>query len=69
MYKILAVDDEKGISTILEKFLQKSGFEVLVAEGGQQAIDIISLNEDIDLIVLDIKMTEFGNQVTYEKKL
>ncbi len=56
MYKILAVDDEKGISTILEKFLQKSGYEVLIAEGGQQALDIINSNENIDLIVLDIKM-------------
>ena len=56
MYKILAVDDEQGISSILERFLQKSGFEVLIAEGGQLAVDIISSNDDIDLIVLDIKM-------------
>ncbi len=56
MYKILAVDDERGISAIIEKFLQKSGYEVLIAGDGQQALDIINSEDKIDLIVLDIKM-------------
>ena len=56
MPKILAVDDEKAISSIIEKFLTKSGYEVIVANGGQQAIDIISAVSDINMIVLDIKM-------------
>ncbi|MFH1062171.1 MAG: response regulator [Candidatus Omnitrophota bacterium] len=56
MYKILAVDDEIAISSILDKFLTKCGYQVIVANGGEQAIKIISEHKDIDLMVLDIKM-------------
>lgn len=56
MYKILAVDDETAISSILNKFLTKSGYQVIVADGGEQALIIISEQNDIDLMVLDIKM-------------
>ncbi|MFH1093537.1 MAG: response regulator [Candidatus Omnitrophota bacterium] len=56
MRKILAVDDEQGISVILEKFLTKSGFDVIIANSGQQAIDIMRSDKGIELIVLDIKM-------------
>jgi DNA-binding response OmpR family regulator len=56
MPKILAVDDEVAILSIIEKFLTKSGYEVIVKNNGKDAIDIISTSDDIDMIVLDIKM-------------
>jgi DNA-binding response OmpR family regulator len=56
MYKILTVDDEVAISSILDKFLTKCGYQVIVANSGDQAIKIISEQNDINLMILDIKM-------------
>lgn len=56
MRKILAIDDEVGISSILDKFLTKSGYEVIISNSGQHALDIIRSDSSIDLIILDIKM-------------
>jgi len=56
MPKILVVDDEIEILSILEKFLTKMNFEVIAADGGEKAIEVLSSNEDIDLMVVDIKM-------------
>lgn len=52
---ILVVDDEKMIIKSLEKLLGKSGFEVVIANTGLDAI-MIAEEMDIDLIVTDIKM-------------
>ncbi|MBU1045095.1 MAG: response regulator [Candidatus Omnitrophica bacterium] len=60
MYKILAIDDESAITSILDKFLNKSGYQVIVANSGEQAIKIIFEQDDINLIILDIKMPGFS---------
>lgn len=56
MHRILAVDDEVEISAILDKFLTKCGYEVIISNDGQKALDIIRSDTAIDLIILDIKM-------------
>lgn len=56
MYRILIVDDEAGIANVLEAFLLKSGFAVTKALSGEEAINILSSDIKIDLMVLDIKM-------------
>jgi len=56
MYRILTVDDEPEILKVLETFLVKSGFEVTIAPGGEEAINILSSDTKIDLMILDIKM-------------
>ena len=56
MLKILVVDDEKEIAAIVAKFLTKCGYEVIIANSGEQALEVIRSQEDITLLVLDIKM-------------
>ena len=53
MTKILIVEDEASFSEALEFLLGKEGFEVTVAEDGQQAIDKFT-KEGADLILLDL---------------
>jgi two-component system response regulator RegX3 len=53
MTKILIVEDEASFSEALEFLLGKEGFEVVVAENGQQAVDKFS-KEGADLILLDL---------------
>ncbi|MBI5872852.1 MAG: response regulator [Candidatus Omnitrophica bacterium] len=58
MQKILVVDDEPGIREILYRFLTKSGYEVLKASCGAEALKIIDSGEKIDFMVIDMKMPE-----------
>lgn len=55
MKKLLVVDDEPSILTLLKFNLEQSGFEVLTAENGNDALDIAT-TEDLTLIVLDLML-------------
>ena len=54
--KILVVDDESRMRKLVKDFLSKSGFDVVEAENGEQAIDIFYEDKDIALIILDVMM-------------
>ncbi len=54
--KVLFVDDDKNIRLLYEKVFTEEGYDVLLAESGEKALEILEQNEDIDLVVLDIKM-------------
>ena len=54
-YKILVADDEKEIRELLRLYLENSGYLVLEAEDGQQALELFR-NEPVDLCILDIMM-------------
>ena len=54
--RILLVDDEASITSALTILFERTGYEVLVAHSGQQAIQ--KLQEMPDLIVLDINLPD-----------
>ena len=54
-YTILVADDEKEIRELLRLYLENSGYQVLEAEDGQQALDYLR-GTKIDLCLLDIMM-------------
>jgi DNA-binding response OmpR family regulator len=65
--KILVVDDESRMRKIVHDFLAKSGFTVLEAENGLEAIDIFNAQNDIALVILDVMMPGMdGWQTTRE---
>jgi DNA-binding NtrC family response regulator len=69
MAKILIVDDEVEILKIFQQFLAMSGFEVVLASGGREAVKIIKSQEAIDLMVLDLVMPGYpGVEVLSEMK-
>ncbi|MDQ2903863.1 MAG: response regulator transcription factor [Chloroflexota bacterium] len=51
--RILVVDDEPPIQRILRRNLAMSGYEVLVADNGKDAVEVVRLHEP-DLILLDL---------------
>jgi two-component system alkaline phosphatase synthesis response regulator PhoP len=55
--KILIVDDEQPIVTLLEFNLEQSGFVVLSANNGREAVEIV-MREHPDLIILDVMLPE-----------
>ena len=55
MASILCVDDDSSIRLILEHILGNGGYDVRIAECGEQALQLIAVSEP-DLIVLDLEM-------------
>ncbi|WP_163654981.1 response regulator transcription factor [Listeria sp. PSOL-1] len=67
MEKILIVDDESSILTLLQFNIEKAGYEVITAEDGKKGYEL-ALSEKPDLIVLDLMLPQMdGIEVT--KKL
>ena len=55
-FKILVVDDEARMRKLVRDFLTKSGFAVIEAADGNEAMDIFFEQKDISLIILDVMM-------------
>jgi DNA-binding NtrC family response regulator len=53
--KILVVDDEDALRTVLSAELEGEGYQVTTAADGQEAINVLT-SSGFDLILLDIKM-------------
>ena len=66
MTKILLVDDERDILTIMSKSLIKKGYDVDVFSDPQKALEKFFPNM-YDLILLDIRMPEVNGFELYEK--
>ncbi|CNG32281.1 envelope stress response regulator transcription factor CpxR [Yersinia similis] len=54
MHKILLVDDDRELTSLLKELLEMEGFNVVVAYDGEQALS--QLDGSIDLLLLDIMM-------------
>lgn len=52
---MLIADDHKQITSVLEQYAVKEGYEVAVAGDGRQALDIFSLRHP-DVVLLDVMM-------------
>lgn len=64
--KILIVDDDLNICELLRLYIEKEGFETIVANDGEQAVDM-ALKNHPDLILLDIMLPKLdGWQVCRE---
>ena len=55
MARILAVDDEAKIRTIIKEYAEFEGYEVAEAADGMEAVEMVK-NEDFDIIIMDIMM-------------
>lgn len=57
MYRILVVDDEEHIRTIIKKYADFEGYAVEEAENGMQAVELCR-EKEYDLVIMDIMMPE-----------
>ncbi|MCA9926400.1 MAG: response regulator transcription factor [Anaerolineales bacterium] len=57
--KILVVDDERELRTLVKSYLEQEGFQVITAVDGREAL-IMCRYEKPDLILLDLMMPEMG---------
>ncbi len=54
--KIMLVDDEKGVVTLMKNYFEMSGYQVITAYSGQEALKKMSYLPDI--VLLDINMPD-----------
>lgn len=57
MYKVLVVDDEMKIRTLIRKYAEFEGHEVVEAADGMEAVNLCR-DQTFDIIVMDIMMPE-----------
>ena len=58
--KVLIVDDEQDIRTLLNIYLKRLGYDVVEAADGVEAVETVRADKDIDLIVMDIMMPKLS---------
>jgi CheY-like chemotaxis protein len=55
--KVLIVDDDPGIRMLLSKFLQREGFETILAQNGLEGVETAKKLQP-DLIIMDVVMPQ-----------
>ncbi|PIR42913.1 response regulator [candidate division WWE3 bacterium CG10_big_fil_rev_8_21_14_0_10_35_32] len=66
-YKILIVEDEASLRFVYSEYLDMEGFEVIQAEDGREALDLVKTNPDIDVILLDLMIPKIDGIKVLEK--
>ncbi len=56
MKKVLVVEDESAIREFIVINLNRSGYDVLEAGNGEEALQLYDSHEDVDVVLLDIMM-------------
>ena len=64
---VLIVDDEAAFVDVLSRRLTLRGFEVVQANSGEQALDLIGRVPNIEVAVLDLKMSGLDGLATLER--
>jgi two-component system cell cycle sensor histidine kinase/response regulator CckA len=65
---ILLVDDEDMILSVGKAMLERLGYQVVTAMGGETAVEVIStMGSDIDLVILDLVMPGADGGWTFEQ--
>lgn len=54
-YKILFVDDDSAIRSIVDKYLSREGYKVYLAESGVEALKLLKAKK-FDIVFTDFKM-------------
>lgn len=65
---ILFVDDEESVLEVTRQMLEVMGYDVLIADSGEKAIELYKdYRHTIDLVLLDIIMPNMGGEETFIK--
>jgi len=63
--RVLVVDDDALVRHSLARVLEFEGYEVRVAGGGREALEIARSDAAIDVVILDVVMPDIGGAETY----
>src|SRR5512132_754344 len=54
--RILIVDDEEVLRDVLQAVLQREGFDAVLASSGEECLNVLDSDSEIDLVILDIML-------------
>ena len=66
MKKILIVDDEISVCTLLTRFLNRNGYEALSCTSGAEALHMLK-NDEYDIILCDYHLQDITGKELFEK--
>ena len=64
-YKILFVDDDSAILSIVDKYLSREGYKVWLAESGAEALKLLK-DKKFDIVFTDFKMPGIVGKKHYD---
>ncbi|HEV2660439.1 MAG TPA: ATP-binding protein, partial [Ktedonobacteraceae bacterium] len=64
--RLLVVEDNRDNAYLLQRLLERDGYEVLTASSGQEALDLAS-DEQPDLITLDLQLPDISGFTVFEQ--
>ncbi|MBW2574538.1 MAG: response regulator [Deltaproteobacteria bacterium] len=65
--KVMLVDDEAPFVETMTKRLAKRNLKVLTSFSGEEALEMLDINRDTDVVILDVKMPGMNGTETLEK--
>jgi CheY-like chemotaxis protein len=65
--KILVVDDESSVRTVLQLSLERLGYSVVAVENGNLALDRYVEDGGFDLVILDMIMPELSGAEVFKR--
>ena len=65
---VFLIDDDDMIADVSEMILKKSGYDVVSAKSGKEAIEVYKENHSrIDMVILDMILPDMGGGDTYDR--
>jgi CheY-like chemotaxis protein len=62
---VLVVEDEEGVREVVGRMIERLGFEVITAEDGVAAVDVLDRHRgSLAAVLLDLSMPRMGGQET-----
>lgn len=66
--KILLVEDEEMVALVLGQMMKESGYDVITAKCGEEAIMVYQQQKDsIDLVILDMILPDITGGETFDR--
>ena len=65
---VLLIDDDEIVVDVSEMILKNSGYDVVSAKSGKEAIEVYKENHSrIDMVILDMILPDMGGGDTYDR--
>ena len=65
---VLLIDDDEIVVDVSEMILKNSGYDVVIAKSGKEAIEVYKENHSkIDMVILDMLLPDMGGGDTYDR--
>ena len=69
MSTVLVVDDEQSMRRVLRGYLERSGYAVVEAGSGADAMRLLESGDPVDAVVTDVLMPEVSGVAFYDSLL